>query len=213
MATETRPDHDVDRRDLGRRVYRLTGAQALKMRELGILRDDEDVELWNGVLYKMTKYEPHNYTVMNMAELFRPLIPSDFHVREEKPSQHGDHYLPEPDISIARGVMRSYVYKIPPLERLALVVEVCASTRRADFQQKPPVYARAGVPVYWVIDLKAREIVVFGGPRDLGERFGYATQTRFVSGQSVDVVIDGELRGRLSVDDVLPPEAPPEEPR
>jgi Uma2 family endonuclease len=213
MATEAKRERRSGRRDLGRTIYRLTGEQALKMRELGIIGPDEDVELWNGVLYKMTKYEPHNFAVMCTAELLRPLIPPDYHVREEKSSAERVHYLPEPDIGIARGGMRSYVHSLPALDRFALVVEVCASTPRADYKQKPPVYARAGIPVYWVIDLQKREIVVFGEPRDLGEQYGYATQTRYTSGQTVDVVIDGQVRGRIAVDDVLPPESPAEDTR
>jgi Uma2 family endonuclease len=213
MATDVKQGSSVDRRDRGRVVYRLTGAQALKIPELGIIGADEDVERWDGVLYKMTKYEPHNSTVMNSAELLRPLLPPDYHLREEKSSRERTHYLPEPDVSIARGSTRSYAQTLPPLERFALVIEVRESTHDADYKQKPPVYARAGIPVYWVIDPRSREIVVFGEPRSLGQGHGDSTRARYASGQSLDVVIDGEARGRLAVDDVLPPPPPAQEAR
>lgn len=208
MATDTTSRRSGRRRDRGRVPYRLTVAQVLAMQEQGILGDDEDVELWGGVLYRLVKHEPHNYTVAVTAEALRPLIPADYHVREEKSSRQGPHFLPEPDVAVARGALRSYVNTIPTLDRLALIVEVCESTRRADFATKPRAFARAGVPIYWVVDLRRRQVVVFREPRPQVRYFEYACQTRFGSGEILDVVIDGEVRGRLAVEDLLPPTAP-----
>ena len=59
-------------RDRGRVVYRLTSGQVMMMREAGIIEDGEDLELWDGVLYKMTKGELHNIIVMLVAEAFEP---------------------------------------------------------------------------------------------------------------------------------------------
>lgn len=205
MATEAKSGRRGRRRDRGRVPYRLTVDQFLAMRLHGIIGDDEDLELWAGRLYKMTKNEPHNFAVMATAEALRGLISGDYHVREEKSARQGDRLLPEPDVAVARGTIRSYVHEIPTLDRLALVVEVCASTRRSDFRSRPRVYARAGIPVYWVVDLTRREIVVFGDPRPRGSRHSYGTQTTFGPGQALDVIIDGDVRGRVAVEDLLPP--------
>lgn len=208
MATDSTSRPGGRRRDRGRVPYRLTVAQVLAMREAGILGDEEDVELWGGTLYQLVKPEPHNDTVATIAEALRPLIPAGYHVREEKPTRREPHFLAEPDVAVARGDLRSYGHSIPSLDRLALVVEVCDGTRRADFGTKSRGYARSEIPFYWVVDLRSRQIVVLSEPKDLVRFFGYAIQTRFGAGESLDVVIDGNIKGQLLVDDLLPPPAP-----
>lgn len=45
-------------------------------------------------------------------------------------------------------------------------MEVSESSRRLDLRRKPPIYAGAGVPLYWVIDIGRREVIVHADPRD-----------------------------------------------
>ena len=54
--------------DRGRVPYRFTAKQVMKMIATGIIADSEDVELWDGILYKMTKGELHNQIVMMTAK-------------------------------------------------------------------------------------------------------------------------------------------------
>lgn len=208
MATDSTSRPEGRRRDRGRVPYRLTVAQVLAMREAGILGDEEDIELWGGTLYRLIKQEPHNHAVATIAEALRPLIPADYHVREEKAARREPHFLAEPDVAVARGDLRSYGHSTPTLDRLALVVEVCDDTRRADFGTKARGYARSGIPIYWVVDLRGRQIVVLSEPKAQVQFLGYANQTRFGSGESLDIVIDGNIKGQLLVDDLLPPPAP-----
>ncbi len=56
-----------------------------------------------------------------------------------------------------------------------LVVEVSHSSKRLDLGPKALLYAEAGIPEYWVVDLVDRVLVVFRDPRD-GR---YASQSRF----------------------------------
>jgi hypothetical protein len=86
MSSSSRPTRTRSR-NAGRVRYRLTADQVLRMIEAGIIPDDEDVELWDGVLFLMTKQEPHNAIVGQIADLLRPLIPTGYHIREEK--SHG----------------------------------------------------------------------------------------------------------------------------
>ena len=78
------------------------------MIEASIIPDDVDVELWDGVLYKMVKGEPHNFVVAATADALRRMIPADYHVREEKASRYGERSLPEPDVAVARRPLRAY---------------------------------------------------------------------------------------------------------
>ena len=79
MATDTQPRvRKPTVRD--RKVYRLTADQVFRMIECGILPEGGNIELWDGVLYKMTKDETHNAVVGEIADRLRPLIPSSHHV-------------------------------------------------------------------------------------------------------------------------------------
>lgn len=208
MATEARDRRSGRRRDRGRVPYRLTVAQVLAMREHGIPGDEEDVEPWGGVLYRMVKHERHDFGVSVTAEALRPLVPAESHGREEKSSRQEPHHLPKPDLAVARGPLRACIDAASGLEPLALVVEVCDSTRHDDFVARPRRYARAGIPVYcWVVDLRRRRAVVFGEPRALGRHHEYAVLMTYGPGDAADVVMDGVARGRIAVDDLLPPPA------
>ena len=82
MSTRTRTRKSGDR---GRTPYRFTADQLMKMINAGVIGDDEDLELWDGILYKMTKGELHNQIVILTADALRAVTPREtYHVREEK---------------------------------------------------------------------------------------------------------------------------------
>lgn len=192
--------------DRNRVVYRLTGDQVFRMLESGIIPDDVDVELWDGVLYRMTKHEPHNFTVGVTAEALRRVTPAGYHVREEKSARSGAHSLPEPDVCVARGHWRDYQTQPPTLADIALVVEVCAGTGHADRVAKPPRYAGAGIPVYGLIDLDRRRVEVHSAPEGSGKSARYAKVEEYEAGQEFPVVIDRHEAAPVAVSDVLPAE-------
>jgi Uma2 family endonuclease len=183
-------------RDRGRVLYRLTSDQFMKMIEAGIIADNEDVELWDGVLYRMTKHELHNLIVMRTAEAFRPVIPPGYHVREEKSSKDGTYSLPEPDVAVAREKMGDSFPDPPDLARLALIVEVDHSTGRADRVVKSRRYAARSVPVYWIIKAKRRVVQVFDMPQGQGKSARYTRMRLFSGNDEIPIVIDGQEVGR-----------------
>jgi Uma2 family endonuclease len=206
MATETWTPKKA--RDPGRVVYRLTVDQVLRMTGAVILPEHGHLELWDGVLYKMTRDAPHAFTVGELADVFRRLIAVDYHVREEKSVRYGDYSLPEPDIAVVRGPRRSYQTKHPNLGNAALVVEVCDTTEYADRKLKPPRFAEAGIPVYWLVDINRRRIEVYALPEGSGKEAHYTKVDVFGAGQEAPVVLDGREVGRVAVADVLPEEEP-----
>ena len=70
---------------------------------------------------------------------------------------------------------------------IALVVEGSDSSLSGDRAKKLPAYAKGRIPVYWIINLKARQVEVFSRP---GKK-GYRSHKSYSSGQQVPVVIDG----------------------
>jgi Uma2 family endonuclease len=180
----------------------------MKMIEAGIIAENEDLELWDGVLYRMTKHELHNIIVMRTAEAFRPVTPAGYHVREEKSSQDGTYSLPKPDVAVARGNMGDSFPNPPDLERLALVVEVDHSTGRADRVVKFRRYAARSIPVYWIIKARRRVVQVYDTPQGQGKRARYTRMRLFSGSDEIPIVIDGQDVGRVTVSSLFPA-APP----
>lgn len=201
MATHSESTGTI--RDSGRRPYRFTAEQVRRMIEADIL-GEADVELWDGVLYKMVKGELHNFIVSQVADAFRRLTPEGCHVREEKSCAFGERSLPEPDVAICRGRKGDYLPDPPQLARLALAVEVDHHTKHADAVVKYHRYAAVGIPVYWVIDAQARSVRVFGSPRGSGAGAGYVASRDYEPGDAVPIEIDGVEVARLPVDEFFP---------
>lgn len=191
-------------RDRGRVVYRLTSDQLMKMLEAGIIEDGEDVELWDGVLYKMTKGELHNIIVTLTAEAFRPVTPAGYHVREEKSSKDGRYSLPEPDVAVAREKVGDSFPDPPSLARMALVVEVDHHTGRADRVVKFSRYAARSVPVYWIIKANRRVVHVYDTPQGRGKRARYTHMRIFSGSEEIPIVIDDQEVGRVVASALFP---------
>jgi Uma2 family endonuclease len=205
MVTEARRGTMTKDRNRGRTLYRFTSAQVLKMIECGILGPDEDFELWNGAIYKLTKGELHNAIVSQIADLLRPLVPAGYTVREEKSCTAGPRHLPEPDIAVCQGTRFEFLPNPAPLERLALIVEVDHHSETADHVVKLAKYARAGVPVYWVVQAEERRVAVHERPSTTERSAQYQTMRTYLPGETIEVEIDGQPRGQISVSDLFPP--------
>jgi len=68
------------------------------------------------------------------------------------------------------------------------------------------VYGPAGIPVYWIVNVKARQVEVY----TLLKRQGmsrYGKPRIFKAGQSVPLIVEGSEVGRIAVADILPRDA------
>jgi Uma2 family endonuclease len=191
--------------DAGRRLYRLTAEQVEQMIEAGIIPEGDDLELMEGILYKMVKKEPHNFAVGRVAEALRRILPATFHVREEKSLRHGKRSLPEPDVVVAPGAATDYHPHPPLVSEVPLIVEVCHHTQKADYREKYRRYAALRVPVYWIVNLHERRVDVFEGPAGESAAASYAERHSFSEDGAVPVVLLGQTIDQIPVADILPP--------
>jgi Uma2 family endonuclease len=83
---------------------------------------------------------------------------------------------------------------------VGLVVEVSRTTLSEDRQHQARVYAQAGIPVYWIINLVDRQVEVYTSPGPSG----YGSRVDFKPGQQVTVTIGGQQLAPIAVDDILP---------
>ena len=89
------------------------------------------------------------------------------------------HNVPEPDIAVTGEPEGDGLI---PLSSLALIVEVADTTLRNDLGRKAKIYAREGVPEYWVVDIRNALIHQMWAPTS-----GRYTETReVVFGERID---------------------------
>lgn len=68
--------------------------------------------------------------------------------------------LPEPDLAVLVELKADYRQRHPRGDELVLAIEVADTTARYDATTKRDLYARAGVPEYWVLDISGRRLIV-----------------------------------------------------
>jgi Uma2 family endonuclease len=208
MSLDARKPKKGRVRDRGRVPYRFTAEQVMTMIETGII-DGGDVELWDGILYKMTKGELHNTIVMLTARALRVVTPEEaYHVREEKSNKDGAHSLPEPDVAVARGKIGRGRAVPPSLDDLLMVVEVDHHTSRADGVVKLRRYAVRRIPVYWIIKAKRRVVHVYDTPEGDGKSARYTHMRAFSGNAAIPIVIDGQEVGGVAATDLFPEPEP-----
>jgi Uma2 family endonuclease len=185
-----------------KRLARLTVDQYEAMVDSGVFTKRDRFTLINGFLVaKVPKSPRHTFIAKNLGKKLKGLIPSGWDFRIEDAVRLANSE-PEPDVSVARGDIEDYADRHPGPADLAMVVEVAASSVSED-RQMADVYGPAGIPVYWILNLKARQVEVYTLLKRPGV-FRYGKPRVFKAGQSVPVVIEGVAVGQIAVADILP---------
>jgi Uma2 family endonuclease len=153
-----------------------------RMSEIGVLPPDQRTELIDGEIYDMPSIGPgHAASVEQIADLFRSLLGQTASVRSQNPVRLSLRGEPQPDIAIIRRRDDYYRSGHPTPEDVLLIVEVADSTLTYDRKTKAPLYARAGITEYWIVDLNHREIIMHRDP----ERSRYRAMRAFKAGESI----------------------------
>jgi len=183
-------------------VHRFTVAEYEELARLGILDEDDNVELLEGwIVPKMTKHPPHDNTIDILQYLLMRMLPLGWYVRVQNSVVTSDS-VPESDIAVVRGEPGEYGDKHPTGADVALVIEVADSTVRRD-RAKAAIYARAGIPHYWIVNLDEQQIEVFGQPKGKGQKRVYDSREVLRSDASLPVIIEGNEIGVLATDKIL----------
>lgn len=164
------------------RRRRFTVEEFERMAEVGILADDERVELIGGEIFVMSRIgSPHAACVSRCSVRFSPLQGTRALVRIQDPIRLGQGDELEPDVALARLREDFYQSGHPTPADLYLVIEVMDSSASHDRNVKLPLYAGAGIPEVWLIDLPGAVVEVHRRPLD-GR---YAEKSTYTRGQSV----------------------------
>ncbi|MEZ4227146.1 MAG: Uma2 family endonuclease [Polyangiaceae bacterium] len=125
--------------------------------------DGERIELVYGVLRQMSPIgPPHTSSVGRITRLLVLALAKDALVLVQCPFAASDLSEPEPDFTVVP--LADYQDDHP--HEAFLVVEVSQSSLRYDRGTKQRLYAEAGVPEYWIVNLVDRTLEVYAEPRD-----------------------------------------------
>ena len=143
-------------------VHPLTVDDLAAMVDAGILGEDDRVELLDGVLVEMSPQGAgHAAAIRRLTGLLVPLASAaGLEVSPQCPLDVVDPISqPEPDLAVVPvGDWDTY-----PAKAL-LVIEVSVTSRAVDLGRKAAIYAAAGIPEYWVLDLADRRLAVHRAP-------------------------------------------------
>lgn len=129
------------------------------------LFDDQPVELLEGDIVVMApEREAHACYSSDAAEYLRRLLGERAAVRETKPVTLPNNSEPVPDLAIVVPPLRRYLDHHPYPADIFWLIEYANTTLAVDLGKKKYVYADAGIPEYWVSNLKNSQLHVF---RDL----------------------------------------------
>ena len=149
---------------------RFTVEEYHRMGETGILSPGERVELVRGVVHEVSpKNRAHVMATNRCCDLFREKLAGRARVYKEDPLRvTGLDSEPEPDVMVCSNLDLG-AYGTEGMKPL-LVIEVAESSLEYDLGLKADLYAEAGIPEYWVVNLVERVLEIFGDPPEGGYR-------------------------------------------
>lgn len=186
-------------------LYKLKVAQYRQALSQGILDANWHLELLEGIMYENM---PRNARDSSASRAFETglsgrlpadwslLISQGIPLAEAKPESQ-----PEPDYALVRAEAAGANTLLTG--DIALVVEFASSNPDLERVLLGRIYARAGIPIYWICDFGTRTIEVYTQPTGAIDSPHYANRDKYPLGTSVPVVLDGNTVGTIAVSDVV----------
>lgn len=183
-------------------VRRFTVEEYHRMIDAGILKDGDPYELLDGwITRKMTKNPPHEVCLRLLHNILGTQIPTGW-MYDSQLTLSLSTSAPEPDGMIVKGTPREYILRHPKPKEIALVIEAAESSLQVD-RAKAELYARDGIPRYWLINLVDRVIEDYSQPIGRGPTARYKTMRKYAADESITLTL-GRKTLSFTVADVLP---------
>lgn len=153
--------------------YRWTRESYLSAVRAGVIDPEARIELIEGDIIQLSpQSDPHAAVLCGLGEWLHEAFGAGFVIRTQMPLAIGSESLPEPDIAVVPGKWRDYTSRTP--DKAALVVEVSDTSLLKDRTTKAGLYASAGVPEYWIVNLQDNLLEVHRQPAPMaGQPFGH----------------------------------------
>ena len=141
------------------------------MGRAGILHEDERVELIDGEVIEMPPIGPgHAGDTKQLNQLFSSRLGARAIVSVQDPIRLPPGAEPEPDIALLVPRPDFYRAAHPGPDAVLLIVEVADTSLAYDRDVKVPMYAAAGIPEVWVVDVAGERVLVYREPHAGGYR-------------------------------------------
>jgi Uma2 family endonuclease len=185
-------------------LYRFSVDKYHKLIEIGILTEDDDLELLDGYLvHKMTRNPPHDAAIQKIQKRLFRILPPNWDLRiQSAVTLSGSE--PEPDLAVVRGDETRYLANHPRPSDIGLVIEVADSTLDSDRIDKGRIYAEDGITCYWIVNLFDQQIEVYTLPSSATGTPAFGQRHDYRIGDDVSLLLDGSIVGTISVRDLLP---------
>ncbi|SRR6266545_7674291 len=182
---------------------RFTPAQYHTLIHSGIILEGEPIELLEGYLVeKGMRNPPHEMSLRRLTARLPPHAPGWF-LQIQGAISLGESE-PEPDGVLLRGDETSCDGRLPTAADIGLIIEVSDSTLTFDRRDKGRIYSRAGIPMYWIINVADRQIEVYTDPNPAANPPEYRARTDYAPGTAVPITLGGAAVGTIAVNDLLP---------
>jgi Uma2 family endonuclease len=159
--------------------WRLSVERYHQMIDAGILGEDDRVELLEGFLTTMPpQHPPHAFAVSALTYRLTRCLGDLYRVRTGLPLTLA-RSEPEPDLAVVSAAAEQAAERHP--HTAYLVIEVAESSLSKDRIVKSAIYAAAGIPEYWIVDLDTRSVEVQREPDPAAARYRF--NTRVLTGE------------------------------
>jgi Uma2 family endonuclease len=187
--------------------YDLTVDLFSQMVESGLIPRDRRVFLINGRLFeKMAKTKAHGFVGAAITRSVNRRLPDGWSLWPESTIALDPTNAPLPDFALVRAADPldfATPARYPGPGDIGLLIEVAVTSLHDDLTTALEQYARALIPVYWVVDVLGRRILIHTEPRVVDGRGEYARVETYRAGQSLPLVLDGHEVARIPFDELL----------
>ncbi|MGQ0594319.1 MAG: Uma2 family endonuclease [Gammaproteobacteria bacterium] len=173
------------------RPHRWTREQYERVVRLGGFDPDRRLELIDGEIVEMApQNEPHAVALCLLHDALRRAYGDGHVIRIQSPLAVDAGSAPEPDVAIVPGRPRDFLTGHPG--HAVLLVEIADTTLAYDRSTKRLLYARNGIPEYWLVNLVQGVVEVYSNPQGadyLEHRIAKKGETLMPSGASRAVAV------------------------
>lgn len=148
---------------------RFTVEEYYRTTEAGILAHDDRVELIDGEIVAMAAIDSrHAAGVDRVNYVLAQRLGGRALIRVQNPVRLGQYSEPQPDIALVRPRPDFYAFAHPSPRDVLLIIEIADTSVGFDRDVKIPLYARAGIPAAWLVDLTDDGLTVYRQPTSQG---------------------------------------------
>ena len=170
-------------------MRRWTRRQYEKIAEAGVFTPEDRVELIDGAIVEVTPQGcEHATAICLLHDALRNALGDRYLIRAQLPFALDLYSAPEPDIAVVEGSARDYRSEHP--SSALLLIEVSDASLAYDREMKGRLYARAGIPEYWIVNLLDRCVEVYRcpGTGELALGWIYRDVHRYKMGEAIPLL-------------------------